>query len=75
MGGGETGMQPPQQTGVASNPFGGQPQIAPPQRGGGTSLSAITAQPPQVGGGTGLGGGGMGLTNPFGNLINQRFAR
>lgn len=58
---------------------------------GGTPLSAITAQQPQGFGGPkqmmgtgaldvmpiGFGGGGMdtGISNPFGSLINQRFAR
>ncbi len=68
--GGLPGIKPPQ----GGIPILGDPQITPPQPGG-TALSAITAQPPQIGGGTGIGGGGTGLTNPFGNLINQRFTR
>lgn len=62
------------QSGFGAKP-GFQPQpgigLEPPQQmGGGTSLSALTAQPPQMGGAT-----GTSLANPFGNLINQRFAR
>lgn len=80
--GGEQGMQPPQfggggfggPPGIGKPPQGGVPIIPgpqiTPQQPGGTALSGITAQPPMTGGAT-----GTSLSNPFGSLINQRFAR